>query len=281
MQFYRLKELLENLYISYKHKFSSKDPVWILHRFSDEKDIELIGLITAAYAYGSVEQINLFIEKFLKSISFKPHEFIINFSKHKDKKFLKGMYYRFYSEDDLLMLIFALKMALMKYKSLKGLFLNGFDNKHENIICALNKFSHIINNYFPKWKLAGIMRNSYISYMVSNPANGSPCKRMNLFLRWMVRKDDIDPGIWEDVPASKLIIPVDTHIARVSKNLRLVKRKTVDLKFAIELTERLKTFDPVDPVKYDFALCHAEMEKKFKEMGKNQYRIKKGTVSKG
>ncbi|HEY3251130.1 MAG TPA: DUF2400 family protein, partial [Ignavibacteria bacterium] len=80
MQYYRLKELLDNLYISYKYKYSSKDPVWILHRFSDERDIELVGLITAAYAYGSVDQINSFIELFLTRIGFKPYEFIINFS---------------------------------------------------------------------------------------------------------------------------------------------------------------------------------------------------------
>lgn len=87
-----LKEKLEAHYLSYKQKFSSKDPVWILHRFSDEKDIELIGLITAAYAYGSVDQINSFINTLLANISNKPYEFTINFSKRKDKKFLKDMY---------------------------------------------------------------------------------------------------------------------------------------------------------------------------------------------
>jgi uncharacterized protein (TIGR02757 family) len=85
---------------------------------------------------------------------------------------------------------------------------------------------------------------------------------MNLFLRWMIRKDEIDLGIWNIVPPSKLIIPVDTHIARVSKKLKLVKRKSIDLKFALELTYNLKSFDPNDPVKYDFALCHAGIEKR-------------------
>ena len=84
---------------------------------------------------------------------------------------------------------------------------------------------------------------------------------MNLFLRWMVRKDEIDLGIWNEVSQSKLIMPVDTHIARISKKLRLVKRKTIDLKFAIELTNYLKKFDGNDPVKYDFALCHVGIDK--------------------
>ena len=256
MQFDRLQELLENLYISYKHKFSSKDPVWILHRFQDEKDIELIGLITAAYAYGSVEQINLFIETFLKRIGFKPHEFIINFTKHKDKKYLTGLYYRFYSENDLKQLINILHKVIIKYKTLKNSFLTGFDLKHKNIISALEKFSLTINNY------SNANTGKYFRYMISNPANASTCKRMNLFLRWMVRKDEIDTGIWNDIPTSMLIIPVDTHIARVSKKLKLVKRKSIDLKFAIELTEKLKCFDPLDPVKYDFSLCHIGLDKK-------------------
>lgn len=257
MQYYRLKELLDNLYISYRHKFSSKDPVWNLHRFNDEKDIELIALITAVYCYGSVDQINRFAERFLNRIYNKPYEFIINFTKHKDKKFLKGLYYRFYSEDNLVNLIFTLNKVLLQYGSLKNLFIQGFEPDHKNIITALKSFSLVLNGYFHGMKSKG----NYQDYMISNPAKGSTSKRMNLFLRWMIRKDEIDLGIWNNVPPSKLIIPVDTHIARVSKKLRLVKRKSVDLKFAIELTEKLKTFDPEDPVKYDFSLCHIGIDK--------------------
>jgi len=256
MQYNKLKKLLDDLYLSYKHKFSSKDPVWNLHRFSDEQDIELAGFITAVYAYGSVDLINRFIELFLNRINFKPYEFIINFSKHKDKKYLKGLNYRFNSENDIISLIQALNNVLISHRSLKELFLSGYRNNHENILPALGNFSNEINKNI-KHK-----PGTYSHYMVSNPATGSASKRMNLFLRWMVRKDEIDLGIWNNIPACKLIIPVDTHIARVSKKLKLVKRKTIDIKFAIELTETLKKFDPVDPVKYDFSLCHIGIDKK-------------------
>lgn len=256
MNYNKLKKLLDELYLSYRFKFSSKDPVWNLHRFIDEKDIELAGLVTAVYTYGSVDLINSFVHRFFEKINNKPYEFIINFSKHKDKKYLKGLSYRFNSENDLIKLINALHIVLTEYGSLKNLFISGYGSEHENIIPALINFSSEINvNMIHR-------TGTYSHYMISNPLTGSAAKRMNLFLRWMVRKDEIDTGIWNSVPANKLIIPVDTHIAKISKKLKMVKRKTIDIKFAIELTETLKKFDPADPVKYDFALCHIGIEKK-------------------
>ena len=93
------------------------------------------------------------------------------------------------------------------------------------------------------------------------PEKGSACKRMNLFLRWMVRKDDLDFGLWKEIPTSKLVIPVDTHIARICKQLELTSSETVSWNMAEEITDNLKKFDPDDPVKYDFALCHIGMRK--------------------
>ena len=252
----QLKDLLENLYDTYSRKFSSKDPVWILHRFSDERDIEIAGLITSAYAYGSVDQINNFIDTLLKRIGNKPYEFTINFEKRKDKKFLKGMYYRFNSEGDLISLFDSLSKNLARYPSLKKLFMSNYEYDHENIVEALTGFSSALSLNTLKKK------NKYYHYLLPNPANGSTCKRMNLFLRWMVRNDDIDLGIWNEISTSKLIMPVDTHIGRISKKLKLVKRKSIDLKFAIELTDKLREFDSIDPVKYDFSLCHIGIEKK-------------------
>ena len=100
-----------------------------------------------------------------------------------------------------------------------------------------------------------------LKFMFPLPEKGSACKRMNLFLRWMVRKDELDFGLWDEIPTSKLIIPVDTHIARICKQLKLTKRKNVSWQMAEEITENLKQFDPNDPVKYDFAICHIGMRK--------------------
>lgn len=251
-----LKEKLDKLYNSYKHKHSSKDPVWNLHSFSDEKDIEIIGLISSAFAYGSVNQINRFIELLLQKIGNKPYEFTVNFEKQKDKKHLNGLYYRFNTGRDILNLFSSINKTLVKYSSLQNAFISGYDSSHDNIVPALTGFINTLHRNSPK------KHDKYYHHLIPNPLSGSTCKRMNLFLRWMIRKDDIDTGIWSGVDKAKLIMPVDTHIARVSKKLRLVKRKSVDLKFAVELTSKLKLFDAADPVKYDFALCHIGIDKK-------------------
>jgi uncharacterized protein (TIGR02757 family) len=244
-----LKDLLETLYIQYERKFSSKDPVWMLHRFGDEKDIEITGLITSAYCYGQVDLINRFIGKLLDRMGNKPYEFTINFEKRKDKKHIQGLAYRFNTENDLANLLEALRDKLRETGSLERLFLNYYDKDGTNVSESLAGFMSSI-------------RNGSHSFLIPGPGNGSTCKRMNLFLRWMVRKDEIDTGIWKEIDKAKLVMPVDVHVARIAKKLELVKRKSVDMKFAVELTNRLREFDAEDPVKYDFALCHIGIEGK-------------------
>lgn len=246
-----LKEYLDHLYYKYKSKYSSKDPVWNLHEFSEAKDIEIAGFITSCYAYGQVDQINIFISKFLNNIDHKVHEFTSNYSEQKDKKFLNGLYYRFNSEDDLSLLINNIGKAIRNYGSLQELFLTQYKETDKNIINALTFFSSKLNEQGNE--------KSNFRYLVPLVENKSACKRLNLFLRWMVRKDEIDTGIWEKIDKSKLLMPVDTHIYRISRKLKLVKRKSCDMKFALDLTCKLRKFDPEDPVKYDFALCHSEM----------------------
>ncbi|MBX7045393.1 MAG: TIGR02757 family protein [Ignavibacteria bacterium] len=245
-----LKEFLDNLYIKYHKKHSSKDPVWNLHRFSDEKDIEIAGLIISCYSYGQVDQINRFVNTFFERINWKPYKFTKNYQHIKDKKLLKNLYYRFNDEKDLANLILGIQKALKNYDSLKNLFLKLYNEDEVNIIAPLNFFSNSITN-------------NKIYYLLPNISKNSTAKRLNMYLRWMVRKDNIDLGIWGDkVSPSKLIMPVDTHIYRISQKLGLVSRKSCDMKYAIELTEKLKDFDANDPVKYDFALCHLGIDGK-------------------
>lgn len=248
-----LKEKLDKLYLQYKSKYSSRDPVWVLHRFSDPRDIEIMGLITASYSYGQVNLINKFTDKLLSQIGNKPYEFTINFSKGKDNKYLRGLNYRFNSENDLVSLFSAVHNAVSRHGSLKNLFLQSYRDNSENIVEALSDFISALNKLSNHTNTA---KKNYFSFLLANPSNKSTCKRMNLYLRWMVRKDEIDTGVWSEVSTSKLIVPVDVHVARISKNLNLVRRKSIDLRFALELTENLKKFDKEDPVKYDFSLCH-------------------------
>lgn len=246
MNSYSLKTFLDRLYKDFKHKFSSADPVWILHEFKNKRDTEIAALITSCYTFGSVKQINDFVKLLFQRISNKPYEFTINFSKHKDKKYLKGLNYRFIKDSELVDFFDELKRILYKYSSLEDLFFSHY-KRNEKIEDAIRFF-------------VSEFTSSSCCFLFPNPDGKSAFKRVNLFLRWMVRKDEIDMGLWDKVHPSQLIIPVDVHIARVSRKLGLIRRRSVDLKFATELTEKLREFDASDPVKYDFALCHASME---------------------
>lgn len=261
MNYSELKKKLDHHYLSYKKKFSSKDPVWNIYSFNDEKNIELAALITAAFAYGSVEQINSFLQRLFAVTGSNLYEFTINFSKHKDKKLLSGLYYRFNSGFDIINMFSSLQIALSGHGTLKKYFLKNYFVDDINILPALSSFTSGLNSNIPG--LSGQnKKNNYYHYLFSDPANKSACKRMNLFLRWMVRKDEIDTGLWSEIDKAKLIMPVDVHIARISKKLNLLGRKSIDIKFASLLTQKLKQFDQNDPVKYDFALCHLGIDKK-------------------
>ncbi len=253
MNNYKLKQLLDSLYNKYNKQYSDNDPVWLLHGLQDIKDIEFLGFIVSCYAYGRVEQIIFHTKKFLKSIGGNVYEFIFNFNKKRDSKYCKGFYYRFNTDEDFLELVLVLNKLINKYKDLKSLFIRTYNPAKENIYDALNFFSKTINSFS--------LKNGSFRYLIPVPENNSTCKRLNLFLRWMVRKDNVDLGIWgKEISKSKLIIPVDTHVYRQAQRLKLIDRKSCDMKFALKLTDKLKTFDPNDPVKYDFSLCHLGMQ---------------------
>lgn len=214
-----------------------------------------MGLIASCYSYGKIETINRFIREFLKRVDCKPYDFIRNFDLKRSGKIFKGMNYRFNNDSDLLNLFENIKTNLLKFGSLKNLFLRKYSAEDVNILNGLRFFSDSMRNNY-------VRNTKNYDYLIPDVAKNSACKRLNLFLRWMVRKDEIDLGIWStDVDKSKLLMPVDIHVFRISKKMKLVKRTSCDMKFAVELTEKLKSFDPDDPVKYDFALCHEDIDK--------------------
>ncbi len=242
-----LRSYLERIYNEYGHLHSSKDPVWILHNFKSESDIEIAGLILSCYSYGRVEQINQMAKKLFQRTGPNVREFTLNFSEQKDKKHMRNLAYRFNSNGDVVLLIRNIQRLLIQHGSLKALFALCLQKEDINTANALKGFTKELNH------ISG--SHSY-SYLVPLAERRSACKRLNLFLRWMVRKDNIDLGVWNDVGKDRLLFPVDTHVYRVSRTLKMCKRKSCDLDYSIELTEFLKRFDSEDPVKYDFALCH-------------------------
>jgi uncharacterized protein (TIGR02757 family) len=250
----KINQLLDSFYAKYNAISSSADPNWELRRFKSKSDIELAAFIVSCYSYGNVTSINSFTEKVFRYTG----KNLSNFIKTTDFSVPPpeiDFYYRFNSNSDFFLLLKALQVAMFRYGSLKNLFLEGYTKSDENIIPALTNFSENLRSFVKPTKS--------FEYLIPPVTRNSTCKRLNLFLRWMVRKDNIDFGFWgRDVSPSKLIIPVDTHVYKVALKLGLVKRKSCDMKFAVELTNKLKHFDREDPVKYDFALCHIGIDKK-------------------
>jgi uncharacterized protein (TIGR02757 family) len=251
-----LKHKLQHHYKAFDKSKLEPDPLQFPHLFKDEKDIEVMAFIASVFAYGNVKQILNSLNIFLDIANNQPFKFIQKLSV--DLTAPSTFIHRFYSLNDILRLFLILKLAYSEFGSLKNLFLSGYS---EIDLTTKNAITNFSNYFLIKAKREFGVLSRGIKFMFPLPEKGSACKRMNLFLRWMVRKDELDFGLWREIPTSKLIIPVDTHIARICKQLKLTKRKNVSWQMAEEITENLKKFDPDDPVKYDFALCHIGMRK--------------------
>jgi len=249
-----LREKLEFHYKSFNKSIIDSDPILFPKKFSDYSDIEIMAFIASIFSYGKIEQILSSLGNFLSLAENKPYDFIINY----DKKFRINFNHRFYRSSDIHNLFIVLQYVLRKHRTIKNLFLSGYSERHPNIKQAFSVFSKAILNVYEN---KSINVNHAVKFMFPIPEKGSACKRMNLFLRWMVRKDKIDFGLWSEIPKNKLIIPVDTHIAKISKQLKLTNKKNVSWSMAEEITENLKKFDSIDPIKYDFALCHIGIRK--------------------
>ncbi|MCD6189926.1 MAG: TIGR02757 family protein [Sulfurimonas sp.] len=220
------------------------DPILVAHRYADPT----ISLICALFAYGNVKQ----IVKFLDSLDFD----LLNKSDEEIDRVLKNHYYRFQKSEDVIALFIALK-RLNNQTSLEEVFLSGYSDKR-NVIDGVNAtISKIISLYLHSSR----GYNFLIGKVTTKTKGAGALKRWMMFLRWMVREDNIDMGLWSKVDKADLIMPLDTHTFSVGLRLGLLKRKTYDLEAAIELTETLRGFDKKDPLKYDFALYRLGQEK--------------------
>lgn len=232
------------------------DPIEFPHRYTNPLDIEVSGFIASAFAYGKIGLFKPVIERILISCGRSPYDFILNFTQSKGSRYLKGISYRFSKERDVIGFLYMISVAIKRWGSLKKLFYHYYREDHEDIGDALTGFVNSLLKIDTSPIYGRDIKPHGLNHFFPIPSNGSACKRMNLFLRWMVRKDDIDFGIWEKIPPSKLIIPLDTHITKISRCIGLTRRISSDWKTAKEITESLKRLDPADPIRYDFALCH-------------------------
>jgi uncharacterized protein (TIGR02757 family) len=244
----KLKDFLNRKVDEYNQpSFIDNDPVCIPHLFTKKQDIEIAGLFAALFAWGNRTTIINKSKELIELMGNEPHAFCIGHSDEELKRLLHFKH-RTFNPTDILYFILFLKHHYTIAKSLETAFTRWMDKEDENIENALNGFHH----YFFSLPDAPLRTRKHIA----SPQKNSTCKRLNMFLRWMVRQDKkgVDFGIWKNIKPAQLICPIDVHVARVARRFNLLQRNALDWQAAAELTEYLRTLDDEDPVKYDFAL---------------------------
>jgi len=251
----QLKDFLEEKYQLYANpKFIEDDPIQIPHRYSCKEDIEISGLLTSTLAWGTRTMIIFNIDRLLSKFGKSPYEFILNYSEKDDYRF-KNFVHRTFNENDCIQYIKVLNLIYTQEGGLEKQFTNGY-KKDFTVKSAIAEFRQTF--------LKGGAPTHTLKH-VANVLEGSAAKRINMFLRWMIRPatEGVDFGIWNSIPSSALMMPLDTHSGRVARTLGLLKRNQSDWKAVDELTRLLRDFDGNDPVKYDFALFGLGAYEKF------------------
>lgn len=223
--------------------FIPNDPIFIPHRFSGKQDIEVAGLLSATIAWGNRKSIIKNGLRLMSLMDESPYEFISGYSSSDLKRF-KGFCHRTFNSDDLIFFLKSLRSIYKENKSLEEIF---YPKKNME---SMDAIVHFRKTFLSVTHLKRSEKH------ISDPSSGSSAKRLNMFLRWMVRKDDrgVDFGIWKNADQSKLSLPLDVHTGRVARELGLLTRKQNDVRAVMEVDSHLRSFDPADPCKYDFAL---------------------------
>jgi len=255
-----LREPLERLYREFDYGARvARDAIEFPLRYTARDDREIVALLTACLAYGRVDLFGRSLQGVLEAMAPSPAAFVRRFDAHRDADAFAGFIYRFNRPRDLVAFCTAARDLLARHGGLEQCFAAGDAEPKGPIGPALERFARAfldsdVRQIFPRGRLSRGYR-----HLFPLPSVGGPCKRLNLFLRWMVRREPPDLGLWTSIAPARLLIPLDTHIENMSRSLGLTRRRSRNWKMAEEITARLALVDPVDPVKYDFALCHKRM----------------------
>jgi len=258
----KLRTLLEDFSRHYGPAYLPTSALWVPRQYHCPEDQEIAGFVTASLAYGNVVQIQRSAASALARMGESPAAFVRRFDPRADARRFRGFAHRFNTGTDLAVLLYLLRQVLDKYGSLYTFFLEGYHAADEDIGPALIRFVESLRalDVSPFYRGGRLPPGAGVHFFLPSPASGSACKRLTLYLRWMVRRDDgIDFGLWIGVRPAHLIIPLDTHVTRLARKLSLTRRKGADWRTAQEVTRCLRTLDPDDPIRYDFALCRYGM----------------------
>lgn len=252
-----LPELLERYE---DRRFLETDPVFYVHQYKDPADQEIVALVSALLAFGNVKAIQASVGKVLALMGPSPRAFIDSFDPEREAPRFGGVGHRWVRGADLVLLCLWLREALKAHGSLKNSFLENYKDDDPDVGPMLDRFSQKVLDYLPPPARSRAGSRGF-RYFFPSPRDGSPCKRLNMFLRWMVRpQDGIDLGLWPEIPPSKLLIPLDIHVYRFARRFRLSPYKTARWEVSSQVTDFLKLLSKEDPVKFDFPICHHGME---------------------
>ncbi len=251
---------LARLYEAYNREDAASDPIQIVRRYTSPADQEVIGYCAAALAFGRVASVLNTVETLARVLGPAPAAYVRAFDPAAPHPELRAMVHRWTRGVDIVALLWLLRQMIDRSGSIERFFLEGYDPEATDIGEALDSFS--------RRALALDLKAVYgrrrpartgVGYFFPRPSAGSGCKRLNLFLRWMVRRDKVDLGAWTSIPASQLIVPLDTHVIRLGRCLRLTRYTSPGWRMAADITASLRAIDPVDPVRFDFSICHVGM----------------------
>jgi uncharacterized protein (TIGR02757 family) len=252
-----LKPYLDRLASTYDRGFLGTDPVVFVHRYADPADQEIAGLVASALAYGNVRAIRASVDRALAALGARPARRIDASSPRDLKRALRGFRHRFTTGRDLAALCWVAAGMRRRSGSVGEFFGQGYAAGGGSIRTALESFvSRAIDADLRPFYRRRPGPGEGVRFLLPSPREGSTCKRLNLYLRWMVRGEDgIDLGLWRHVSPGDLLIPVDTHVARIAAYIGLTRRRSPSWAMAEEITSALRALDPEDPVRYDFAIC--------------------------
>jgi len=254
-----LKVVLDRLYREYDHPASARDPVQVVRRFTGPRDQEIVGFLSAGLAFGRVEGILGTLERLMACMGPSPAAFVRQFDPARDAAAIRRLGHRWIRGSDLVALLWILRTMIADAGSLEAWFLAGDNPAAPDVGPALESFSSRARaiDAGPAYGNGAATRG--VDYFFPKPSAGSACKRLNLFLRWMVRRDGIDLGVWSRVSPSRLVVPLDTHVIRLGRSLGLTRYTSPGWRMAADITASLREMDRDDPGRYDFALCHIGM----------------------
>jgi uncharacterized protein (TIGR02757 family) len=252
---------LDRLYRTYEQDASALDPIQIVRRYETPADREIAGFCASALAFGRVAGAMRAIERLLEPMAPSPAAYVRRFDPAIDGLAAASIAHRWVQGRDLVALLWVLHGMIESSGTIEGFFLDGFDRTAEDVRGGLESFSARALAMDLRPVYGRVPRKPGVRAFFPRPSAGSACKRLNLFLRWMVRRDGVDLGVWSGISPAQLIVPLDTHVIRVGRGLGLTSRRTPGWSMAAEITTSLRAFDPADPIRFDFSLCHVGIEK--------------------